>query len=135
MPEVRSEFRDAGTNRACAGLARALRSNMGSAGWHKIDAYQDDDFAAAESQYRRDTEQESPVNGTAQFRLDGKQYLFDLTRPHLRAALELHLPPGKRSKPAQYLAALLHCDELHREHLVEATPALLQILEQIRPFN
>jgi hypothetical protein len=135
VPEMRPEFRDSGANRAAAGLARALRSNMARAGWHKIDAYQDDDFAEAESQYRKDTEQEMPVHGTVKFRIGDKWYLYDLARPHLRRALELHKPKGQRSLSAQYLAALLQADEFHREHLAEATPALLEILEEITPYN
>lgn len=107
---------------------------MQRAGWHKIDPYQEDSYAEAESQYRRETEQEPPVFGTVKLRIGQHWFMFDHIRPHLRDALELHKPKGKRSLGAQYLAALLHSDELHREHLVEATPKLLEIMEQVKPI-
>lgn len=116
-------------------LGEILRNPMPRAGWHKINPYQDDDFADAESEYHRDTEQEPPVSGTVKFRVGDKWHLYDLARPHLRRALELDRPLGHRSAQATYLAALLHADELHREHLAAAMPALLEILEQITPFN
>ena len=122
MPEMRSEFRDTGANRAAAGLAIALRSNMPRAGWHKINPYVEDDYAEAEAEYRRETGLEPPVFGTAKFKVGNHWYLFDSARPHLRRALELDRPRGKRSAQAAYLAALLHADELHREHLAEAAP-------------
>lgn len=135
MPEVRPEFRDPRANRAATGLAIALRSDMMRAGWSRIDGLRDDDFERAESQYREDTEQEPPVFGTVKFRMGEKWYLFDTTRPALRRALELHKPKGKRSLQAQYLASLLHADELHREHVTDAMPKLLELLQEIKPFN
>lgn len=107
---------------------------MTRAGWHKVNAFQDDDYAEAEGQYRRETEQEPPVFGTVKLRIGRHWYMYDHVRGPLREALELHKPKGKRSLGAQYLAALLHSDELHREHLVEATPKLLEIMEQIKPI-
>ena len=108
---------------------------MPRAGWSRIDAYRDDDYAEAESQYKRDTEQEPPVFGTCKFRIGDRWYLFDTARPALRRALELHLPKGRRSLQAQYLASLLYADELHREHVTDAMPRLLELLEEIKPFN
>lgn len=107
---------------------------MHRAGWHKINPYVDDDFADAEAEYRRETDQEPPVFGTVKLKIGGRWCLYDKIRPHLRAALELSKPRGRRSAPAIYLAALLHADELHREHVAAATPALLDILEQITPL-
>lgn len=118
-------------------LAIAIRSAMPRAGWAEIDAYQDDDYAEAENQYRHDTEQEAPIFETSKLRAESHWYMWDEVRGPLRAALELHLPDNQRSSGAKSLESFLHLgDEGDYEYwLFKAREKLLEIHSNVKPMN
>lgn len=108
---------------------------MPRAGWARINPWVEDDFEAAEAEYRRAQDAEPPVHGTVQFRVGRHWYLFDQARPFVRAALELNLPKHRRSQAAVWLEVALRADTLDDYALFQAQDKALWILEQLRPLN
>lgn len=138
MLQVREEFRDSGANRIRARLARAvakgLRSYMPPLGPTRINPWLTDDFEAAEREYWAAQDREPPIHGTAKFRILNDWYSYDLARPVVRRALELHLRRSRRSNEAVWLENVLQKDEVDRRDFEAAQSKLLEIYEQLRPI-
>lgn len=127
-----------GTDKARAlDLVHAIRGEMSRYGYAPINPYATDEYERAQAEYRREYDIEPPVFATSKLRLRGRWYLWDGVRVHLRAALELHRTEPDRSAQAVSLSELLyrhHLDDAIPQNLAAATPALLDILEQIKPI-
>lgn len=106
-------------------LARALRGNMRRAGWYRINPDLEDQPSLGPP----------PVHAVAAFEVWGGTYLYDQVRPHLRAALELHVKESKRSSEAKWLASLLHQDTFDVYAFGRAQPALAYIAQHIKPVS
>lgn len=121
-------------DRIAQALAKALRGHMPRAGHIKVNPDITDAYEQAEAEYRREQGQEPPVFAIAKFRVLDRWYLYDEVRPHLRAALELHIPKGKRSTGAQWLQVVLHNDGLDDYALFRARDTLLELHSKINPI-
>ena len=124
-------------------LAIALRSPMHPLGPAKSNPHLCDDYEAAEAEYRAAMRQAYPrlmryrqpvQRGALKFEVGGRWYSFEQARPVIRAALELGKSKATRSKAATWLAVVLHGDALDDYAIFQAQPALLWILEQLRPL-
>lgn len=121
--------------RIAEALAHALRGHMPRAGHVKVNPDISDAFEQAQAEYRREQELEPPVFAIAKFRVMAHWFMWDEARLHLRTALELHLPKGKRSTGAQWLAVVLHNDELDDYALFRARDTLVELYGKLKPFN
>lgn len=115
-------------------LARALRGVMAKLGPVRVSPDATDAWESAEAEYRRLVDAEPPVHGSAKFRMHEQWYSYDAFRPHLRRALELHLPKRQRSDAAEWLAVTLRSEAWNDYAAYRAEGKLRELLEELRPL-